>query len=257
MRTTVEDHAEPSGLYKSIIKRIKDILLSRRFHHRSEASELDHEVCDIVKTISENLAAFSIEDAVLALKFIVANHAKIIESFDTSDGVVYPELQYAASELGRLWSKIEGTSPRNIAKYAFERILNNGYSIFDNIVEDFQDVLGQAGLRALEKLIRTNIKEGPKDDYEKRTLKRALEAFSDVEGDVDKFVALQNEFENSNPDYAKMESAKRLARAGRAEEALALLDGMTSVPVSWAGDIDSIRLKALEDCTSSTCPAFG
>lgn len=230
------------GMLKLILNRIKGISSGQRSYFRSDARELDHEVYDIVRSIEEELALVCKEDAVTALQFLAERSGAIIESVDTSDGTVYPHLQYAVSLLGQLWAKIGvKEEPKLVARYVLDKLNDNGYGVFDYIIEGFKDVLGDSGYSALEKLFRKSITNSSESDRKERLVDR-LKNLADAQNDPDKYIALTKEFPSKHQEYEHLEVAKRLAAAGRAEEALDRMQHVTSDSISWKSDVDKTLL---------------
>lgn len=241
----VRYNEEPSGIYKDIIKRIKRISTRGRFYDRRGVRDLDYEVFDILRSIREDLASHSVEEAVFTLQYFVECASEIIESVDTSDGTVYPHLQEAVKLLGHLWGSIPGISSATVAEYVRQRILNNGYGVFDFILDSFKETLGKTGLRALERLLRADAAKLT-DKYSKEQIIRQLRDIADIEKDVDKYLALQVEFPSGYPEHAHLQAAKRLSQAGRAKEALERMRYVKPDTIAWRDDIDSTLLRCYE-----------
>jgi hypothetical protein len=114
------------------------------------------------------------------------------------------------------------------------RIADNGYGIYDGIVLALNAALGRAGRNELRKLLeerreahlasekRAAVRPGH-FDHTLSGLLLALRDIADRENDVDAFIDTYEGFDLTNPAYAT-EIARRLLRAGRAEEALLYLD---------------------------------
>lgn len=237
--------AQPRDIYQETKQRLQRLFSVNRFYHRREARRIDDEVYDIVRTIREELAPRSTEEAVLALKYLVERDSKILESMDTSDGTVYPHLQDAVALLGKLWASDPKASTTKIAEYVHKRVLNNGYGVFDSILEGFKDALGEAGLQTLEQLLRADIAKTT-DAYDRQVIITQLKDIADVEQDVDKYLALQIEFPSAHTQYEHLNAGKRLADAGRAEEALERMRQVSSTSMAWRETIDSTLLKCYE-----------
>lgn len=240
----IECNLYSSNLYNIAIERIKNIFKSKRFYHRGADRELDFEISDIVRLIREDIAPKNIEDAILALQYLVEHGDKIIECVDTSDGSVYPHLQEAVALLGDVWSKFSAAEPKRIAEYVYNRIQENDYGIFDEIIANFKNVLGKRGLSALENLIRLSLVNSD-NHYSKRRWSGSLEKIADAEGDVDKYISIIHEFEGKESEYGRVKCSQHLAQAGRAEEALKMLEGIKSSG-AWTHDIDSTLIHCYE-----------
>jgi hypothetical protein len=236
---------EPTSIYTEIISRVKRLVAGNRFYNWREARELDDAVCDIVRSIREDLAPVSLPDAVSALQFLVERDGKIIESVDTSDGTVYPHLQDAVALLGEFWAQTPGRNQNKIARYVFERLCDNGYGVFDYMIEKCKVALGDEGLVTLEKLFRDEVAQ-QSENFKKQSLVSCLKEIADAQNNVDKYLELTREFPSVSDQYDNLQSAKRLVGAGRAQEALTLMAGVDRNVAAWKSDIDDVLLRCYQ-----------
>ncbi len=126
-----------------------------------------------------------------------------------------------------------------LADRVFEALCDNGYGQFDGLIPAMAVALGPAGLAAVK--LRLQGAKVPRGGL------LALRQIADAAGDVDAFVASYPEGARELPAVAA-EIAQRLIAAGRAEEALAVLDRVDAkpdggwIPVAWQDG----RIAALE-----------
>jgi hypothetical protein len=126
-----------------------------------------------------------------------------------------------------------------MADRVFEALCDNGYGQFDGLIPAMAEALGPGGLAAVKGLLA-----GAKVPRGGLLAQRQI---ADAGGDVDAFIASYPAGARALPAVAA-EIAGRLIEAGRAEEALAVLDRVDAkpdggwVPVEWQ---DS-RIAALE-----------
>ncbi len=132
-----------------------------------------------------------------------------------------------------------GMDPRPMAERVFEALSDNGYGQFDGLIPAMSGALGPEGLAAVkERLQGAKVPRGGL---------LALRQIADAGNDVDAFIASYPAGARALPAVAA-EIAGRLVAAGRAEEALAVLDRVDAkpdggwIPVDW----QDARIAALE-----------
>jgi hypothetical protein len=117
----------------------------------------------------------------------------------------------------------------------FQKITNNHYGIYDDLISNLSAALGREGLAKLRELLLqrrqqylTNDKIAAnadgRHDFTLGGLSLALRNIAEIESDIDAFIDTYQGRDLTNPHFAS-EIALQLLRAGRAEEALSYLDG--------------------------------
>ncbi|MBZ9656320.1 DUF6880 family protein [Phyllobacterium lublinensis] len=219
-------------------------------------SDLDTQRRVIAETISGSDADEALE---VMWRFMGVAHSVLSRCAD-SNGTIMATFRRACADLGVI-AKSAGPDPRLLADRAFSALQHNEYGQYDTLIDVLAPALGVDGLDHLKILLvewskdaegnlpRT-VQTAPgrsdaRPSYEDildlrnryRTIRRALEQIADAQGDVDAFIAQQDEQARSEPTVAA-EIARRLLASGRLEEALDaikkadLTDGHP-VPFEW------------------------
>lgn len=216
-----------------IRKRLAQIGRSGAFVSSEKARELATELERLRSATVETVGAGNPMLATELLWQLVDLHASIFERLDDSSGRVGDLFRSACQDLGPLLKRAK-TNPGELAPKVLQRIMDNGYGIYDGIVVALSDALGSEGRNALRQLLeerrQAHLASGKRAavgfghfDYTLSGLLLALRDIADCESDVDAFIDTYEGFDLSNPAYAT-EIAQRLLRAGRPEEALLYLD---------------------------------
>lgn len=216
-----------------IRKRLAQIGRSGAFVSSEKARELAAELERLRWAIVETIGAGNPKLAAELLWQLIELHASVLERLDDSSGRVGGLFRSACQDLGPLLKRAK-IKPGDIAPMVLQRIIDNGYGIYDGIVLALSDALGCEGRNALRQLLeerrrahlvsekRAAVRPGH-FDYSLSGLLLALRDIADCESDVDAFIDTYVGFDLTNPASAT-EIAQRLLRAGRPEEALFHLD---------------------------------
>ncbi len=192
---------------------------------------------------------------------------------DDSSGTVIGIFHGACDDLGDL-AKAAGADSTRLADQVFEALLENDYGQYDELIAVLAPSLGQTGLDHLKVRLVAFSQTPPDrpgndaerqvigwgsggpvyaDEIEARrhdsTVRLALEAIADAQGDVDAFIAQQSEAARTVPAVAA-EIAQRLLEAGRANEAWTAInrvddrrsDRLGWIPYEW----EETRLAVME-----------
>jgi len=163
-----------------------------------------------------------------------------------------------------------GAKPRALADRTYTALLADRRGRHETLIEKLAPAMGEEGLAHLEKRFEALAREkaaipaagerdivgwGPRGPvyaheleaaHRRRVASLALQTIADIRGDVEAFIALFEEAERRRPDIAAAIAA-RLHEAGRAEEALATLDGMdTRYRTADPSAIEHLRCDILE-----------
>ena len=217
----------------------------------------------IVEQVAKAEAADGLD---LMWQFIGLSTGVLERTTDTS-GEVIGIFRQACEDIGAIAeaARIDGVA---LADKAAEAVLGNVYGQCDRLVMVLATALGEAGLIRLRERILAGA-DGPETrsalrgrktsrwrrgrklerDVERRRARRqivqmALSEIADALGDVDAYIALQGD--RQAPEVAA-HIAERLVGAGRAEEALAILDEVRTGPkAEHPVGLDNARMAALE-----------
>ena len=137
----------------------------------------------------------------------------VLDRCSDSTGAVIGVFQRGVDGLASL-AGAAGISTSGLVEQAAELLQENGYGQFEGLIPALAPLLGEAGLRQLEAAL---LERGAVD-------RLTLEQLAQGRGDLDAYLALFDARQLSWPDTAA-EVAGQLLAAGRAEQALAVLDG--------------------------------
>lgn len=216
-----------------IRKRLAQLARSQAIVTWEKVKELATELESLRSAIVDTIGASNPKLAGELLWQLIDLHASIFERLDDSSGRIGGLFRSACQDLGPLLKRAK-IKPGELAPMVLQRIIENGYGIYDGIVLALNEALGREGRNVLRQLLeerrqahllsekRAAVQPGH-FDYTLSGLLLALSDIADCESDVDAFIATHDGFDLTNPAYAA-EIAERLLRAGRPKEALHYLD---------------------------------
>lgn len=136
----------------------------------------------------------------------------VMERCSDTTGVVIGVFRRAAADLEPL-ARAARITPQALAESLAELLNENGFGQFDQLIAGLAPLLGEDGLDHLDNAL-----------LERGGIDRALRGqIAEARGDVDAYLALFDDRQLGWPDTAA-DVALRLLRAGRAEQALAVLE---------------------------------
>jgi hypothetical protein len=149
----------------------------------------------------------------LLVRFLHLADGVLERSSDTT-GALIGVFQGALADLGPL-AAAAALQPDALAEQTIELIASNGYGQFDELIPTVAPALGEPGLALLQRHYEEH--GGPEASS-------ALRQITEARGDVDAYLALFDAQQLSRPGIAA-DVALHLLAAGRAEQALTILDG--------------------------------
>jgi hypothetical protein len=212
--------------------------------------ELDRHITAIRGPIADHDPALAVE----LLWEVLALSEGLIERCDASDGVVRDWFHLASAALGQVASRAPGRR-EVLADQVYAAVVSNGYGQFDPIVRDLGGALGAEGLAhlrlRLETLRSRATSDGRAGAHRDAIVQIAMLDIADVDGDAEAYLA---EYRDHDPEALTVPAiaarvAERLTAAGRAAEALTLLQGadpMLRQRRAGAEEWCDARLAALE-----------
>lgn len=223
------------GAAQAVRKRLAAIARSSTFLDAAKRKALLADLQAQQQAISGPIAA---SDPGLALELQV----RLLELADgvldrsaDSTGALIGLFQQGVAALATL-AAAAGRSPQDLAEQAADLLQENTYGQFDGLIEALTPLLGNAGLQQLQEAL---LDRGGVD-------RLALEQLALGRGDLDGYLALFEPSQLSWPETAA-EVAGQLLQAGRAEQALAVLDGATKATrIMRAEAWHTCRIAALE-----------
>ncbi len=218
-------------------------------------SDLDTQRRVIVEKIAESDADEALE---MIWRFMGVAQS-VFDRCADNNGTILAVFRQACADLGAIAQKAEAT-PCALAERVMSALQHNDYGQYDTLLVELAPALGADGLDHLRTLFvqwsqQGDQAKGARESYEDilnlrkrdRTIRTALEQIADAQGDVDAFIALNDEQARQDPAVAA-EIAARLLKSGRKEEALnalnvANISDRNKVPVEW----EDVYIEVLEE----------
>lgn len=242
VRMALSSEQSPNEAAADIRKRMAQIRRAKSWISARAQRTLAKELTGLIEIVSTRVAT---DDAGLGfdllwslLQLAPDIHARTDDSTGTIGGVMdaaMDAIQTLAPRLAR--------DPDQLADQVFEALQDNGYGEFDGVIPALSEALGDHGLTALKARSEAAMEAPvPLDDTEyfgdyvsaerrpemakdsrNQTIRMILSDIADAQGDVDawlsQYTAEQLTFHTIAPD-----AARRLLAAGRAEDALRIME---------------------------------
>jgi hypothetical protein len=224
LRLELNAEAGPEAAAADIGKRLTTLRQARSFVDGQKRPAFVKDL-DLQRQLILDKVADGRPDLALALLWRLMELAEpVLNRVDDSRGDVGDVFRQACLDLGTLAAKAS-PDPARLADRVFEAVTTNDYGEYDQLVEVILPALEGAGVARLKERLTTALAERPRAkggyDATAGALRRALQDIADHEGDVDAFIA--HETGRRSPQGAAA-IATRLLAAGRAEEALVVLE---------------------------------
>ena len=223
------------------------------------------------RVIAETIAGSDADEALEVMWRFMGVAQSVFGRCADSNGTIMAIFRLACVDLGMI-AKMAVPDRRLLADRAFRSLQHNDYGQYDTLIDVLAPALDPEGLDHLKMLFVEWSKQaegylpgtdravagrsGTRASYEDilylrkrdRIIRTAMEQIADIQGDVDAFIALQDEQNRSKPAVAA-EIARRLIAAGRPDEAFdainrAVLTDSHAVPFEW-GSVYTEVLEAL------------
>lgn len=225
------------GAAQEVRKRLAAIARSTTFvdsrKRRALLADLEtqHQAISGVIAAADPAQAFQ-----LLVRFLHLADGVLERSSDTT-GALIGVFQRALADLGPL-ATAAALKPDALAEQAAELIAGNGYGQFDALIPTIASALGEQGLARLQRHFEEH--GGPDGSY-------ALRQIAEARGDADAYLGLFDAHQLSRPGIAA-DVALHLLEAGRAEQALAILDGAAGgAATNWyAAEWSDARIAVLD-----------
>lgn len=256
LRLELAAHESPERVAAEVRKRLSQIERSRSFaadwrQVRALATDLETQR----RAIVERVATIDAGDALELMWRFLELASSVYQRSDDSNGEIGSVFETACSDVGPLAEKAK-TDPLALADRTFEALEDDSYGEYDGLLGALAPVLGRAGLDRLKarfvELSRTPVIKPPADQRRiigvgpggpmyadeieasrrSSTGRAVLQQIADLQGDVDGFIAQHGEAARKVPGIAA-EIAQRLLAAGRAVEALGMLEAAERPRKNW------------------------
>ena len=263
---------DPGELARQIRKRLTSIDRSQSFIDwrgaRGVAKDLDTQRQAIVQKV----AKAEPKEALELLWRFMALATSIFERSDDGGGTIIGVFYKACENIGEVAVSAK-VDPADLADRVYDALVVNDYGQYDGLIGIAAPALGQSGLEHLKQcmtaLSNEPVRRPPENErravgygpggpiYEdemaehsrRSTVSLALQDIADAQGDVDAFIAQYDEKTRRVPKIAA-EIGQRLLAAGRAEEALAIVEAAEHrKPGGWDWpdfEWEDARIDALE-----------
>jgi hypothetical protein len=174
---------------------------------------------------------------------------------DDSSGLMGDLFRQAMGELGRITEAAQ-PNPATLAEAVFEAFCDNGYGVFDGVIQQVKQALGPEGLQLLkrrfEQLAEQPVPVPPRQEWQQVgwgsggptyahelaessrqwAVKLGLQEVATAMGDIDAYIAQYTPEQQGYPCIASG-IARRLLAVGRPEDALAFLIRATPDRSRW------------------------
>lgn len=253
---------------REIGKRLSTIAKARSFVEWDKVKTLVADLAAQHRAIVEQVGKEDPAEGLTLLWRFVALAGPVLGRCDDSSGRVGNVFRQAVRDLRPLAERAR-SDPLALADRVSEALRDNGYDQFDELIDVLAPQLGKRGLDHLKVLLTAwGAEEPPKlagdtrqgvgwmvgggrpyaDELADRSpnygVRLALQQVADALGDVDGYIAQHDERARKAPVVAAS-IGRRLLNAGRAQEALAVIDAAEvrsgGVPYEW----EQVRIDAL------------
>ena len=269
LRLALAGAQSPAEAARAIRKRIAAISRSRAFVDWQNRRALVEDLQTQRRAIVEHVGTADPKEALGLMWSFMGLAASVFDRCDDSSGTVIGIFHDGVNDLGRL-AETAGCNAVELADSVYQALLDNRYGQFDHLIAALRGSLGDAGLKHLKQrfiaLSKEPIKKleererrkigwsssGPiyEDEIENRhrasAIHLALRDIADAQGDVDAFMAQYDARTRKVPKIAA-EISRRLLAAGRAEEALQIVEAAEHGRAAWPEfEWEDARIDALE-----------
>jgi hypothetical protein len=230
LRLALAEQKGPAEIAREVRKRLATVERSGSFLDDHQRDNLLKDLERQRQAISGPIAEHDPARAVELFWDLLGLAEGLMERCDDSDAVVRDFFHHSSAALGAVALKAPG-DPKALADQVYAAIVSNGYGQFDPILRDLGPALGPEGLahlrQRLEALRTRHTNNDSAKEHRDLIVQIAMLDIADALGDAEAYWA---EYRNHNPEALTVpaiaaEVAQRLTPAGRAAEALALLQG--------------------------------
>ena len=253
---------------REIRKRLGSIARARTYIDWQKVKPLKIDLETQRATIMKSVAGDDPDEAFDLIWQFLMLATSVFDRSNDGTGALVGVFHQACADAGTI-ARSASITKKVLAEKVFAAFLDNGYGQFDPLIREMAPALGNEGLNHLKAILSRHMEDAktkPKDkdrrvigwstngpidqsDLDERladlTGRIALQEIADIQGDVDAYIALYTPKTRKVPLIAAR-IAERLLAAGRAKEALVVLDaadhGRVTSPFEW----QQARVDALE-----------
>jgi len=260
--------AGPEQVASEVRKRLSTIARARAYVEWNRTRPLVHDLETQRSAIVEKVAPHDPTMAMDLLWRFLALAPSLYERCDDSNGSLGDEFYMARNDLAAIASAANPDQTL-LADQVFTALQSNDYGQHDNLIPLLADALGTTGIKHLKAhvliLADQPVPVPPEDEREvvgwgsngetyahemaertrQSTVRMALMAIADAEGDVDAFIGQYDPETRKVPKIAA-EIASRLLAVGRAEDAWGFIERVDFGSRNWVpSEWQSVRLDVL------------
>lgn len=228
----------PKKLTSAIKKEILSLKRSTGFVDYYGSDALADRLEQLRLSIIEDLAKKSLKDASELMHDFLNLHVKTIERCDDSNGAVAGVFTDSCKDLGEMYAKLDRPA-EEVAQIVFDLFMKNDYCICDDVIINFKEALGNAGLSLLHSKFK-------KSDITNYQVIRGLKDIADCQKNIEAYIEACNLKHPRFPDRDYMEIATRLVNDWKAQEALKWLDKVDISNNVLQAEVTPLKIKALE-----------
>jgi hypothetical protein len=269
LRLELAGAQSPAEVARAVRKRLTTIGRSHSFVDGQNRRALVEDLEAQHRAIVDRVAKFDPGEALDLLWRFLELANRVLARCDDRGGAVSEVFRAACGGLGAIAAAAK-VDPERLADRVFAVLGENDYGQHDGLIKVLAPVLGSAGLEHLKarivELSKTPVATPPPEKRKaigwigagpiyadqldahsrEHTIRVALQAIADAQGDVDGFIALQSEKAKTVPRVAA-DIARRLLAAGRAQDAWSAINAVEDARPGWIPfEWEQTRLDVLE-----------
>jgi hypothetical protein len=269
LRLALAGAQSPAEASREIRKRLSAISRSRTFVDWQNRRALVEDLETQRRAIVDHVAKTDPKEALELMWSFMGLVPSVFARCDDSSGTVMGIFHEGVSDLGRLAEAAKGDK-KELADRTYQALLDNHYGQSDGLIAALRPALGDVGLEHLKRRMIAWSKEPvkkPKDQERRKVgwsmsgpiyedeidnrhrasvIHLALRDIADAQGDVDAFIAQYDAPTRKVPKIAA-EIARRLLAAGRANEALRIVEAAERSRPGWPEfEWEDARIDALD-----------
>ena len=238
LRLELAGEAGPEAIAADIGRRIATLQGARSLLDWQQLKSLLKEIDLQRKTIAGRLAEARPDLALDLMWRLLALAGPVMDRAADGYGRIHAVFQQACRDLGAIALRAS-PDPVRFADRVFDAVAQDTFGQYNGLIDAVYPALTPAGVKQLKKRLTAALAARPKTtgrfDLSAPVLRFALQEIADKEGDVDAYIAIQTGSGYASPGAAA-EMARRLLAAGRAEEALAILQEGANSPIANMSD---------------------
>ena len=240
LRLELAGEESPTDMAREIAKRLDTIARSDNFIDWRGRSDLIADLEMQRRAIVERISPVDPKTGFDLIWRLLSLTNGLYERCDDSSGRLQDFFHGLGPDVATL-AKLAQPNPKDLADRLADRLAEDEWGHFSDLIPDLSECLGSAGFDHLKAVLAKGARTGP----HRFVLRHALERIADAEGDVDAFIAQQSEASRKVPAIAA-EIAARLLEQGRTDEAWRAINAVDETRPGWIPfEWEDMRAKVL------------